>query len=133
MAVGISRFASLHVGLVRWWFDDPDFRAMVSSELVDGRHLPPEAWPGLFATAYFHHPDELKQEITLAGFEHLTTLAVEGAGWLVPELEGRWQAPDQREALQAAVRWTESEQTVMGISPHIMVVARKTDMTAMKN
>lgn len=125
MAVGISRFASLHVGLARWWLGDVDFRSMVEKELVDGRHCPPETWPTLFTTAYFHHPDELKSEVTDAGFKHLATLAVEGAGWLVPELEGRWQDPAQRETILAAVRWTEQEPTVLGLSPHIMVVARK--------
>lgn len=126
LAVGISRFASLHVGLVRWWIDDPDFQAMVRSELADGRHNPPANWPGLFTTAYFHHPDELKQEISLAGFEHGATLAVQGAGWLVPDFEARWNEPTQREALLMAVRWTEGEPATLGLSPHLLAVARKT-------
>ena len=53
-------------------------------------------------------------------------LVIEGAGCLVPDIEKRWQAPDQREALLTAVRWTESEQSNLGISPHVMAVARKT-------
>lgn len=125
MAAGISRFASLHVGLVRWWIDDVDFQTMVKNELANGKHIPPESWPTLFTTAYFHHPDELTSEIKEAGFEHLATVTVEGAGWLVPALEERWQDERQREALLTAVRWTESEHTVLGISPHIMAVARK--------
>ena len=125
MAVGISRFASLHVGLVRSWIDDDDFQRMVENELADGKHLLPERWPTLFTTAYFHHPDELGQEVVEAGYERLATLAVEGAGWLVPDLETRWQDRRQREAILTAVRWTEMEHTVLGLSPHIMVVARK--------
>lgn len=75
MAVGISRFASLHVGLARSWIDDDDFQAMVKSELTDGKHYPPPSWPTLFTTAYFHHPDELAAEVEEAGFERLATLA----------------------------------------------------------
>jgi len=48
LAVGISCFASLHVGLVRSWIDDPDFQTMVRGELADGQHLPPASRPGLF-------------------------------------------------------------------------------------
>jgi ubiquinone/menaquinone biosynthesis C-methylase UbiE len=125
LAVGISRFASLYVGLVRSWIEDDCFRQMVNAELADGRHLPPQSWPGLFTTAYFHHPDQLAAEVRESGFEHLATLAVEGAGWLVPDFEERWQIDRWREAILTAVRWTEQEHTVLGISPHIMVVARK--------
>lgn len=125
LAAGISRFASLHVGLARGWIDDGDFWRMVESELVDGRHLPPESWPTLFTTAYFHHPHELRSEVVEAGYEHLATLAIEGAGWLVPDLEERWQVQRQREAILAAVRQTEQEHTVLGLSPHLMAVARK--------
>ena len=130
LAVGISRFASLHVGLVRWWIDDPQFQAMVRSELADGRHNPPPSWPGLFTTAYFHHPDELKKEISSAGFEYEATFAVQGAGWLVPNFEEHWKEPSQREALLAAVRWTEGEPTTLGVSPHLMAVARKASAPA---
>jgi len=125
MAVGISRFASLHVGLVRGWISDEEFLQMVENELADGRHLPPQNFPGLFTTAYFHHPDELSSEVEEAGYERLATLAVEGAGWLDPDLETRWHDRRQREAILAAVRLTEGEHTVLGLSPHIMVVARK--------
>lgn len=124
-AIGISRFASLHVGLVRSWIDDDDFQQMVENELADGKHLPPESRPTLFTTANFHYPDELSLEVVEAGYEHLATLAVEGGGWLVPDLEERWRERRQREAILTAVRWTEREHTLLGLSPHIMVVARK--------
>jgi ubiquinone/menaquinone biosynthesis C-methylase UbiE len=125
MAVAISRYASLHVGLVRWWIDDDDFLDMVENELSHGKHLPPANWPTLFTTAYYHHPDELNLEVVEAGFERLATLAVEGAGWLVSDLEDRLQDPHHREAILTAVRWTESEHTLLGLSPHMMAVACK--------
>ena len=125
VAVAISRYASLHVGLVRGWIADHDFRGMVGRELTDGRHFPARGRPDLFTTAYFHHPEELEREIRQAGFEVQATLAVEGAGWLVPDIDDRWQVADEREAILTAVRWTESEYTVMGMSPHIMAVARR--------
>jgi ubiquinone/menaquinone biosynthesis C-methylase UbiE len=125
VAVGISRFASLHVGLVRGWIDDDDFRQMVENELADGKHYPPSGLPALFARAYFHHPDELSSEVVEAGYERLATVAVEGTGWLVPDLDDNRHVRRQREAILSAVRWTENEHTILGLSPHIMVVARK--------
>ena len=45
--------------------------------------------PAYFTTAYFHRPEELASECAAAGLVHETTLAVEGPGWLLPDLDAR--------------------------------------------
>ena len=63
---------------------------IVQRDLADGRHVNPDNRPHWFTTAFFHHPDELRQEITDAGLE-VVELGVEGiAGWL-PHLDARWR------------------------------------------
>jgi hypothetical protein len=79
----------------------------------------------LFTTAFFHHPDELKTEMEDAGLIHEETLAVQGPGWLVPEFEERWKDKGQRKVLLKVIRWMEKEPVALGMSPHIVAVARK--------
>jgi hypothetical protein len=100
---------------------------MCQRELADGQHVPPPGWPGLFTTAYFHHPGELKDEMEAAGLIHEETLAVQGPGWLVPEFEERWQDAGQREVLLTVIGWMEREPVALGTSPHLMAVARKSE------
>jgi len=125
LAVMISCYASSLVGLVRGWLDDPDFFAMCVQELASGKHIPPASWPGLFTTAYFHHPGELESEVQTAGLIMETTLAVQGPGWLARDFEQAWQNEQRRETILALVRRMESEAGALGMSPHNIVVARK--------
>jgi SAM-dependent methyltransferase len=128
LAVGVSRYSSTHLGLVRWWLDDPEYLQMVERELTDGQHRRPDAnWPGLFTTAFFHRADELQAELKDGGLIHQETLAVQGPGWLVPEFEQRWSDEAQREILLQVIRWMEREPSTLGISPHMMAVARKSE------
>jgi hypothetical protein len=124
LAVVITRFASTLVGLDRWWIENPDFMEMIRRELTDGIHIPPPGWPGLFTTAFFHHPDELKEEVEGAGFVYQETLAVQGPGWIAPDFEERWRDEEQRQTLLTVVRWLEREPAILGMSPHLMAVGR---------
>jgi ubiquinone/menaquinone biosynthesis C-methylase UbiE len=125
LAVGISRYASTHVGLTRGWIENPDFLEMCRVELSSGQHIPPASWPTLFTRAFFHHPDELKLEIEDAGLIHEDTLAVQGPGWLLDSFEERWQDEAQRQTLLEVIRWVEREPVAIGMSAHIVVVGRK--------
>jgi hypothetical protein len=61
-----------------------------------------------------------------AGLIHEETLAVQGPGWLVPEFKERWKDEGQRKVLLTVIRWMEKEPVALGMSPHIMAVARNT-------
>lgn len=82
--------------------------------------------PGLsreyLTTAFFHHPDELRAEVAAAGLAVRACLAVEGPAGLAPDFAAWWDHPERRERLLAAIRAVETEPSLLGISPHLLVV-----------
>lgn len=124
-AVGISRFASALDGLRSHLLDEPAFRAIVTRDLQDGQHRNPPNADRYFTTAFFHHPDELRQELKDAGFALEYMLGVEGPAWLLQDLNEQWDNPDRRGRLLEVVRSVETEWTLVGASSHIMGVGRK--------
>ena len=126
LAVGITRFTSLLDGLLHGFLDDPGFVAIVEGDLRDGQHRNPGNHPAYFTTSYFHHPDELRDEVREAGLTVVETVNIEGPGrWVPGDFDAWWDDPARRERLLAAVRAVEHEPSLMGLGPHIMVVARR--------
>lgn len=127
-AVACSRFSSLIDGLFRGYLDDPEFVEIVKRDLADGQHRNPTNNPAYFTTTFFHHPDELKAEVEVAGLscEHL--LGIERPGKLLQNFEEHWSQPSRREILLQAIRWLEAEPSTLGISAHILAVARKVQL-----
>ena len=124
-ALGISRFTSLLDGLSAGFLDDPTFARIVEQDLRDGQHRNPGNHPAYFTTAFFHHPDELQAEVRDAGWSIVETVGLEGPGWWMPrEFADWWDDEPRRERLLAAVRTVESEPALLGLGPHLMVVAR---------
>jgi ubiquinone/menaquinone biosynthesis C-methylase UbiE len=121
----ISRFASLLDGLSREFLIDPRFRSIVERDLGDGQHRNPARVPHWFTTAYFHHPSELPDEASVAGLECVEVVGVEGvAGWF-PDTFDRWDSATQRDAILFAARAIEAEPSLMGASPHLLMVAKR--------
>lgn len=120
----ISRFASLFDGLARGFLFEAEFRAIVDADLSSGQHRNPQQRPHWFTTAYFHHPDELREECREAGLDVVEVVGVEGlAGWL-GHLAERWGTPADREVILHAARATEREPTLLGLSAHLVAVTR---------
>jgi ubiquinone/menaquinone biosynthesis C-methylase UbiE len=119
----ITRFASLFSGLSSGDLFDPAFASVVAQDLRDGRHRNPGGrdW---FTTAYFHHPSEVTEEASEAGLEVDGTYGVEGIASWIPGLARRWSDPGARPVIIEAARAIESEPTLMGLGPHLLVVAR---------
>jgi SAM-dependent methyltransferase len=123
-AAAISRFASLFDGLARGFLFDPAFRQIVERDLREGQHRNPTDTPHWFTTAYFHHPDELREEAEAAGAAVVELVGVEGlAGWL-PQLADQWSNPEGREAILQSARSVESEPSLLGLSAHLIAVTR---------
>jgi SAM-dependent methyltransferase len=123
IAAAISRFASLYDGLRRGWLDDPAFAAVVDRDLHDGQHRNPDHHPGWFTTAYFHHPDDLADEIAAAGLTLTALVGVEGAAWLLPDLPDHLADPDRRARLLSLLERTERDPSLLGASGHLLAVA----------
>jgi SAM-dependent methyltransferase len=121
VAAGISRFASTLDGLVQGFLGDPEFLAVVERDLATGQHRNPTDRPGWFTTAYFHRPEELAEEAADAGLVVDAVVGVEGPGWLVPDA---WDDPERREQVLFAARAVEREPSMLGLSAHLLVVAR---------
>ncbi|BAZ33538.1 putative methyltransferase Rv3342 (plasmid) [Cylindrospermum sp. NIES-4074] len=124
-AVACSRFASLLDGLFRGWLDDPEFAEIAHRDLLNGQHRNPSNHPAYFTTAFFHHPDELKAEVEEVGLSCEKLLAIEGPGKLLQNFEEHWSEPSRRERLLQAIRWIETEPSTLGVSAHIMAIAKK--------
>ena len=124
-AAAISRFASLFDGLARGFLFEPGFVDIVERDLRDGQHRNPTGHPDWFTTAYFHHPDELEEELQASGLRVREVLGVEGlAGWL-GHLAGRWHDPAARETILRSARAVEAEACLRGLSGHLLGVAAR--------
>jgi SAM-dependent methyltransferase len=123
-AAAISRFASLLDGLARNLIDDPGFYEILKEDLTTGQHRNPRNHPDYFTTAFFHHPDDLAEEVAEAGFLLESLLPVEGPAWLLPNLADRLRERSTRKQLLDLLRATEEEPSLIGVSAHFLAVAR---------
>jgi SAM-dependent methyltransferase len=121
LAVAISQFASALDGIARGLIRDPEFIRIVEQDLKTGQHFNKTGNPDYFTTAFFHHPDEFKQELIDGGFSAPVLFAIEGPIWTVAEP----QTIEERTALMAIMRNIETEPTMIGASAHIMGIAKK--------
>ena len=124
-AAGISRFASVLDGLSRDLFADPPFWKIVEQDLREGVHHNETGKLDYFTTAQFHRPEELEEELTEAGFTEVAVLGLEGAGWLLPDFAERWRDARRRDDLLRAAQVLEHEESIRGVSAHLLAVARK--------
>ena len=128
-AVAISRYASTLHGMIDGNMD-PDFIKIASRDLREGQHRNPNEHPAYFTTAYLHRPEEFKSEIEAVGFDLEGLFGIQGPGWLLQNLEEQWADRNYRERLLNIAHFLESEPSVIGVSAHIMAIARKTEDTA---
>lgn len=120
----ISRFASLFDGLARGFLFDPEFRPIVERDLAEGQHRNPDEREHWFTTAYFHEPEQLREEISGVGLEVVELVGIEGlAGWL-GHLGDRWETPEGRAAILYSARAVEREPSLLGLSGHLLAMAR---------
>jgi ubiquinone/menaquinone biosynthesis C-methylase UbiE len=124
-AAAISRFASLLDGLGSGaLLDEPAFAAIVEGDLRDGRHRNETGVLAYFTEAFFHEPEELRAELTEAGFHEVRIVAVEGPAFALPDFEERWRVEAARDTLLRFVRSVEEAPALLGASPHLLACAR---------
>ncbi len=124
-AAAISRFASLMDGLSRDFVGDPKFVEIVRQDLKNGQHRNPTDNPQYFTTTFFHHPNELRQEIEDAGFTIEKIIAVEGPVWTMGNFAKHWDDPTKRALLLEFLRTIEEEPTLLGASAHMIGIGKK--------
>jgi SAM-dependent methyltransferase len=121
LVVAISRFASALDGIGRGTLQDPEFLRIVEQDLKNGQHRNETANPDYFTTAFFHHPDEFKDELIHGGFPSPRICAIEGPLWTMPQP----QTTEHWNGLMETLRTLESEPSLIGASAHIMGIASK--------
>lgn len=121
----ISRFASLMDGIFHNFLDDPAFVPIIDRDLIDGQHRNPTENPAYFTSTFFHHPDDIVSEVEESGLTLEKLLAVESIGGLLSDFEEIWQDSERRERLLRFIRAVEGEPSLLGVSVHIMAVAKK--------
>ena len=121
VAATINRHAALHDVLNRGLWFDPERRRRLTATAADG-HLRPG---GDFTTAYFHRPADVVAEATEAGLAVTGQYGVEGAAWLMAGIAERLDDPDDRAAVLDALRLTESDPSLLGVSGHLLTACRK--------
>ena len=119
----VSRFASLLDGMARGFVFDPGFRDVVIADLESGQHRNPTNHPNWWTTAYFHRPEDLRDEAVAAGLEVIEVVGVEGLAAYLPDLEVRWDDPDDRDVILWCSRVVQQEPALLGLGPHLLLVA----------
>ena len=125
LAAGISRFASTLDGLRKGFLKDPRFVQIVNQDLKNGQHRNPTGEPNYFMDTFFHHPDELRQEVARAGFTVTGIYGVEGLSWLLSDFDAWWDSQEYRDLLLRIARTLETESSLLGASAHLVAVAKK--------
>ncbi len=100
---------------------------MIAGHLATGRHENPNDNNAYFTTAYFHRPEELRDEVSEAGFNDVRLLAVEGIAWSASHFGEAWDDPEQRSKLMDFLSTIEAEPSLLGASAHFIAVARRGD------
>lgn len=124
LVMAISRFGSLLDGVRQGYLGDPDAAQVIEETLRSGQNWNPrlEHFPNWFTTAYFHQPDELATEVEESGLILEALIGIEGPGGFIGN---GWEDPRQRPHILRAARVVEQEASLLGLSPHLLVVARK--------
>lgn len=121
----ISRYASLFDGFQRDLVFDDQFFKLLIDDLKTGIHLNETGNLEYFTTAYFHTPNEIREEVAESGLQFEKLIAIESFGWFVKNFKEKLKDPAYMEKLLKTIRMVESNEDLMAMSPHIIAVARK--------
>ncbi len=94
-------------------------------DLQDGQHRNPDERPHWWTTAFFHHPDQLRNEVVEANLVVRELVGLEGLAFWLPNIAARLEDPDEREVVLWSARATESEPALAALSAHVLVVASR--------
>lgn len=125
VAATISRYAALLDVTRRNAFADDVEMAVVEHVDTTGVIDPRRFGSPHFTTAYTHTPDEADGEFADAGLTGAVTVAVEGAPWLVGDLEAIMDDDLARDRMLSWVARLEREPSLLGASSHLLTYARR--------
>lgn len=125
LGFAINYTASTLVGLLSGLIHKNSFFEMCKEELTTGIHNPSSDFPWLLAEAYYHKPEELKDEFINQKLTYLNTYAVEGMAWLDKEYFANMLNNKKKKTLLELIKVTENDSYLLSFSPHMMIAAQK--------
>lgn len=125
VAATINRFAGLHDTLARGMYFDADRRPHIEAAAGDGRLRPSRGPKAMFTTAYFHAPEDVPAEFTDARLAPQGQYGLEGAAWLMGDVDSWLEDPERRALVLAAMRQTESVPSLLGVSGHVLTTGTR--------
>jgi len=123
VVAAVSRWAPILDGLRLGLLENPDHLRAADEAAATGRFDPPPE--SGFTESYLHRPEELRGEVAAAGFTVEDLVGLEGVGFALDDFDERWADPSGREALLGAARRTGHIPELLGMSPHLLLVARR--------
>ncbi len=125
LGFAINYTASTLVGLLNGLIHKKTFFEMCKEELTTGVHNPPDDFPWLLAEAYYHKPEQLKDEFINQELTYLNTYAVEGMAWLDKDYFANMLNDKKKGALIKLIQITQNDSYLLPFSPHMMIVVKK--------
>ena len=125
LGFAINYTASTLVGLLNGLIHKETFFEMCKEELTTGIHNPPDDFPWLLAEAYYHKPEQLKEEFISQDLTYLNTYAVEGMAWLDKNYFANMLNDKNKDTLKELINITENDSYLLPFSPHMMIAAKK--------
>ncbi|WP_439490644.1 class I SAM-dependent methyltransferase [Algoriphagus sp.] len=125
LGFAINYTASTLAGLLNGLIHKRSFFEMCREELTKGNHNPPDDFPWLLAEAYYHRPEQLKEEFIKQELTYLNTYAVEGMAWLDKEYFANMLNDKKKKTLTELIQVTENDSYLLAFSPHMMIAVKK--------
>ncbi|WP_228388274.1 hypothetical protein [Chryseobacterium sp. CBo1] len=125
LAFAINYTASTLAGLLNGLIHKNSFFEMCKEELTSGIHNPPDDFPWLLAEAYYHKPEQLKDEFINQELTHINTYAVEEMAWLDKEYFANMLNKKKKKTLLELTKITENDSYLLSFSPHMMIAVQK--------
>lgn len=119
----VSRWGPILGGLVEGLLGHPEHLGVVEEAAKTGRFDPKP--PSGFTRAYLHRPEELREEVSSAGFGVLELVGLEGIGFALGDFAQRWADPARRAEMMRAARLVEGVPELLGLSPHLLLIGRR--------
>lgn len=125
LGFAINYTASTLAGLLNGLIHKKSFFEMCKQELTVGKHNPPDDFPWLLAEAFYHKPEQLKDEFINQQLTYLNTYAVEGMAWLDKDFFANMMNCRRRKGLIELIQITENDRYLLPFSPHMMIAVQK--------
>ncbi|AWW29411.1 SAM-dependent methyltransferase [Echinicola strongylocentroti] len=125
LAFAINYTASTLVGLLNGLIHKSTFLEMCMEELTTGKHNPPDDFPWLLAEAYYHKPEQLKEEFINQGLIYINMYAIEGMAWLDKDYFANMLNDKRKKTLLELIQVTENDPYLLPFSPHMMIAVKK--------